>query len=84
MNYTGRHEAGGGSLMRNAMIRAARTVFQSILASLGVILIDAVTDVTILTDTGRWALLGLQAGIALVSFLQNWLEETAGVGYDRG
>ena len=70
--------------MKDAAIRAARTLAQSVTASLVLILTDAISDVSILTDSSRWALLALNAGIALVTFVQNWLEETRTVTYDRG
>ena len=70
--------------MKDAAIRAARTLAQSVTASLVLILTDAISDVSILTDSSRWALLALNAGIALVTFVQNWLEETRIVTYDRG
>ena len=70
--------------MKDAAIRAARTLAQSVTASLVLILTDALSDLSILTDTGRWALLALNGGIALVTFIQNWLEETRTVTYERG
>ena len=70
--------------MKDAAIRAVRTLAQSVTASLVLILTDAISDVSILTDSSRWALLALNAGIALVTFVQNWLEETRIVTYDRG
>lgn len=71
--------------MRNAAVRALRTFVQTFI---GVFLAGLIAgSVTTLGDLANLTLLDQAAAagiVAVLTFVQNWLEESREVAYDRG
>jgi len=69
--------------MKNALIRAVRTFFQTAIGVYlaGLVAAPALPD---LADIGLLSSAAAAGFVAVLSFAQNWLEETADLSYNRG